>query len=470
VPGASGTQQKAPGTKGNMDLANKKVTVIGLGKSGLAAALLLKEHGAEVRVSDSAKNAELEENTRQLANQSIEFELSSHTEAFINGSDLVVASPGVGISSQPLIWAREKNIPVIGEIELAYSFCPSPVIAISGTNGKSTVTTLIGEIFRKKLGDEKVKVGGNIGVPFSSIIPGLGEDSIAILEISSFQLERVKSFKPKISCLLNVTQDHLDRYTSMDEYFDTKKRIFNNQEEDDFAILNYDMPKIKSLKEEIKPKTLYFSKHRLPKSCDGAYVENGQLIIRKDKKFQWVTSIEELSFEGDHNIQNALAAVLAGFLLEIEPDIMRQALLDFKSLPHRFQTVEVINGVRFIDDSKATNIDSVIKALDCCHNGVVLIAGGRDKGTDYKPLVKAVKQKVKNLILIGEAKEKIAEDLANTKPITFVETIEEAVKLAHDKASKGNIVLLSPICASFDMFSSYKERGEAFRRAVSNLK
>ena len=365
-----------------MDFQGKKVTVVGLGKSGLAAALLLHKIGAEPRITDNAKKQEAEKNAEELSKNNIPFELGTHTEEFIRDSEIIVASPGVPNENFVLVWAKEKNIPVIGEIELAYSQCKAPVIAISGTNGKSTVTTLIGEILNSN--SKNACVSGNIGIPFSSKVLELDENSVVVLEISSFQLERIKTFKPKVSCLLNVTQDHFDRYEGLSDYMDAKKKIFSNQDETDYAILNFDSPKIKALKDSLKAKTFYFSRYRLPKEYDGAYVENGEILIRQNGRFQWVATLEDLKLEGGHNIHNYLASALAAFLYGLKPESMAQALYNFKTLPHRFETVDIINGVRFVDDSKATNVDSVIKALDCCRFPVVLIAGGRDKESDYR--------------------------------------------------------------------------------------
>ncbi len=451
-----------------MELSGKKVLVVGLGKSGKEAALLLKKLGAVPKVTDNSKSEEIEQYASELSGQGIACELGTHSASFMEGAELVVVSPGVPDESQAIKWANEKGIPIISEIELAYNFCKAPIVAISGTNGKSTVTTLTGELIKNA--GKKVFVGGNLGTPFSSGVLGLDAESIAVLEISSFQLERIKSFKPKVAVLLNVTQDHLDRYPVFDEYFEAKKRIFLNQDRDDYAILNFDSPKIKALAKAIKSKPFYFSKHRLSKEFEGAYVENEELIIRHEGKFKWITSVDELGLGGDHNIHNYLASAMASYLVGVDPESMTETISKFTALPHRFEQVDTVKGVRFIDDSKATNVDSVIKALDSCASRVVLIAGGRDKGSDYRPLANSVRRKVKELVLLGEAKEKIAKALEKTKPISFTSSLDEAVKVAYEKASKGDIVLLSPICASFDMFKSYKERGNAFRQAIEGLK
>jgi len=451
-----------------LDLKDKKVTVVGLGKSGMQAALLLHEMGAFPKVSDNRRNPEIEESAEELSKRNIQIELGSHTEEFVSDSELIVTSPGVSSESPALKWAEARSIPIISEIELAYSLCKAPIIAISGTNGKSTVTSLVGEILRES--GKKVSVCGNIGLPFSGEVLSLDENSVVVLEISSFQLETIKSFKPKIACLLNIAQDHFDRYENMEAYFDAKKKIFSNQDETDYAVLNFDSHKIRALKKHIKSNSLYFSKHRLSKEYDGAYVENGQILIRQEKKFKWIADQEDLHLAGDHNLQNYLAAALMTFLFGVKAESIKKSLASFKTLPHRFEQVDIINGVRFIDDSKATNVDSVVKALECCNSPVILIAGGRDKENDYRALSKPVKEKVKDLILLGESKEKIASVIGKTKPFHFVDSLSQAVNLAFQKASRRDIVLLSPICASFDMFKDYKERGEVFRQAVAALK
>ena len=450
-----------------MELRNKKVLVVGLGRSGLAAAVLLKNLGALPRVTDNEKSESTEKNAAELSVLGIPYELGSHADDFLEGSELVVVSPGVPDESPAVKWAQDKKIPIIGEVELAYSVSPAPIIAITGTNGKSTVTMLTGKLLSES--GKKAVVCGNIGNPFSGEVANLEEDSIVVLEISSFQLERIKTFKPRIVSFLNMTQDHFDRYPNIEQYFNAKKRIFMSQNDGDYAILNYDSQKVRALSKDTKAKALYFTSHRLPKEYDGAYIENKQIIIRTNGKFQWVANVEDLGLEGTHNIHNYLASILAAFTFGAEPASMEKTLHNFKTLPHRFETVGVVKGVRFIDDSKATNVDSVARALDCCTAPVMLIAGGRDKASDFRPLKELVKKKVKGLFLLGEAKEKIASTMGKAKQVHFADSMDQAVKAAFKSAAKGDIVLLSPICASFDMFKDYKERGEVFRKAVKEL-
>lgn len=449
-------------------IADKRVMVVGLGISGEAAALFLHQRGAAVKVTENNDNPQVQERLNSLKERKIEYEIGGHTEDFLKETELMVTSPGVEDSSLPIVWAQKKKVPIISEVELGYLFYEGTIVAISGTNGKSTVTSVIGEIFKKAGRD--THLCGNIGLPFVSIIPRTNKESIAVLEISSFQLERIERFKPHIAIMLNITEDHLDRYKSFDDYAAAKKNLFINQDNTDYAILNLDQPRLRNILGPLKSKVLYFSKHKLPKKDEGAYVENNELVIRRENKYTWLASKESLSLSGEHNLENALASGLAAHLLSVDADIIKDALSNFKGLKHRFELVDVINGIKFVDDSKATNVDSVKRALQSSPKGIILIAGGKDKGGDYKVLIKALKEKVKSMLLIGEAKEKIAAELSDTVPISFAPTLEEAVGTAFKSAKRGETVLLSPICSSFDMFKDYKERGDVFRKAVMGLK
>ncbi|MBL7068481.1 MAG: UDP-N-acetylmuramoyl-L-alanine--D-glutamate ligase [Candidatus Omnitrophica bacterium] len=449
-----------------MELKDKRVTVVGLGISGEAAAKFLHEHNAKVRVTDKSDNPQVQQDARALKDMGIECELGEHREAFLEGSELIVVSPGVDNSALPVKWADERGIPVISEIELGYRFCRAPIIAVSGTNGKSTVTSLIGQMFTA--GGRDVYICGNIGVPFTSVVSMAAPEAVVVLEISSFQLERIDTFSPHIAVMLNITQDHLDRYANFDEYANAKLRLFSNQKAADYAIVNYDQAKFKDL--SAKSKLLYFSKRSLPKKFEGVFVENEELLVRRDGRYIWLAAKEELSLSGEHNLENALASGLAALISGVEPNIIKETLCHFKGLSHRFELVDTINGIKFVDDSKATNVDSVKKAVQSSSKGIILIAGGRDKSSDYRILAGPLKEKVKSMLLIGEAREKIKKALSGAVPISFAESLEEAVKTAFGSARNGDTVLLSPMCSSFDMFRDYKERGEVFRNAVNSLK
>jgi len=446
----------------------KPVTVVGLGVSGLSAARLLKGQGVQVKLTDNGASPELAQRKRELEALGIECELGGHTEAFLDGTGILVVSPGVGDDSLPVKWAKERGVSVMGEVELGYRFSKGTIIAISGTNGKSTVTSILGEIFKRS--GKKTFVCGNIGLPLTSIAPDTDQDSVIVLEISSFQLARIDTFRPAVAIMLNITEDHLDRYSDFAGYENAKLRIFANQTDSDHAILNYDQTRFKTIKSSLKAKAFYFSKHRLPKEFEGAYIENEELVVRKGGKYIWIASKDSLSLTGEHNLENALAASLPPFVLGVDPEIIKAVLYNFKTLNHRFEMVDTVGGVKFIDDSKATNIDSARKAIQSSPKWIILIAGGKDKGGDYRVIAKLIKDKVKSIFLIGEAKERIAKAFSGLIPISFSETLEAAVNSAYGSARNGDTVLLSPMCSSFDMFKDYKERGDVFRRAVSDIK
>ncbi|MFH1753125.1 MAG: UDP-N-acetylmuramoyl-L-alanine--D-glutamate ligase [Candidatus Omnitrophota bacterium] len=453
-----------------MDIAQfkgKNVTVVGLASSGLAAARLLKESEAVVKITDNGDSAELAKRASELEGMGVACEIGRHTEAFLEGTELFVVSPGVEDGSLPIKWAQERGIRIISEIELGYIFCKGRIIAISGTNGKSTVTSLIGEIFKKA--GMPVYVCGNIGLPFTEIALKTKEGDVVVLEISSFQLERIDTFRPHIAILLNITEDHLDRYNEFSDYVDAKMRMFANQGEDDHAILNYDQTRLRNIAPTIRSKVLFFSKNRLSTGHDGAYVENEELVVRKDKRYVWLASSDSLSLKGEHNLENSLASGLAALLMGAEPDCISGVLTSFKTLGHRFEFIGTVKGVRFIDDSKATNVDSVYKALQSSPRGIILIAGGKDKGGDYRILTNALREKVKSLVLIGEAREKIAKVFSDVVPVNFASDMNDAVAKAFDKSKSGDTVMLSPMCSSFDMFKDYKERGDLFCKAVEAL-
>lgn len=449
-------------------MMGKRVTVVGCGVSGVAACEFLVKAGATVKLTDNSDTPDIQAGLRKLQDLGIECEIGRHTEGFLAGTELLLVSPGVDNNSLAIRWAEAAKIPIISEIELAYRFCKGKIIAISGTNGKSTVTSLIGEIFKRS--GRRVHVCGNIGVPFISVVPEIEEGDIAVLEISSFQLERIDRFKPHISILLNIAEDHLDRYEEFDDYIKAKFRIFANQDESDYAILNFDQVRLRNKAKRLRPKPYFFSKQRLSKEHNGAYVENEELVVRQGKRYIWIANKESLSLAGDHNLENSLAAGLTGLIMGVEPDIINDTLSNFKSLKHRFELVDTIKSVRFIDDSKATNIDSAARAIQSLPKGIVLIAGGRDKGGDYKVITKLVKEKVKSMVLIGESKDRIAGAFSKVVPVDFAPDLKGAVETAFQKAKARDTVLLSPMCSSFDMFKDYTERGEVFRQAVAGLK
>ena len=425
-----------------MNLKDKKVTVIGLGNSGFNAAMLAAENGAKVWATDAGSAPALQEAKKKLEEKGVKVEIGAHTEEYIKGSDLVVVSPGVEEASPALKWARGDKIPVGGEMEFGYRFCKGRIIAITGTNGKSTVTTLIGQILKD--GGLDAVVCGNIGNSLSGEISRIKKDTWVVLEVSSFQLETIVDFKPHIAVILNITDDHMDRYTKFSDYFNWKLKVFKNQDKDDHLVLNYDAENLRGLEKIATSRVSFYKKSP--------------------------SDIFDTRLKGIHNTENILAAILAASLAGVKMPSMLCTIKDFKGLAHRFETVAVIDGVEYIDDSKGTTVDSTARAIDSCKSPVILIAGGKDKHSDYKTIKSKVKEKVRDLILIGEAGDAIARALKGDCAVHSAKDMDEAVRLARRLAKKGDSVLLSPMCSSFDMYRSYKHRGEVFRKAVDGIK
>ena len=448
-----------------MDIKNKRVTVIGLGNSGVNAGLLAVRNGASVKATDSNDTAATREAKRRLESQGIAVEIGKHTESFIKGSDLVVVSPGVEETSPAMQWAYKSRITVIGEMELGYRFCPGRIIAITGTNGKSTVTSLVAQILKD--GGKDTVVCGNIGNSLCGEISRIKTDTWVSLEVSSFQLEKIESFKPHIAIVLNIRDDHMDRYTKFSDYFNEKLKIFRNQVAGDFLILNKDAKELEGIADKAASKVLFYS--RLVET-NGAYAEKGRILYAGAVRAEEVCSVNDMKLKGLHNVENVLASVLASRLAGVDADSIKNTVSNFIGLAHRFETVDTIDGVEYIDDSKATTVDSTYRALESCRKPVILIAGGKDKHSDYGVIKDIVKEKVRRLILIGEARGAIKQALKDSVEITEAKDMYEAVSAARSFADKDSLVLLSPMCSSFDMFSSYKERGEVFRQAVARLK
>ncbi len=444
-----------------MELKGKRVLVIGMGRAGVAAAKLLEARGARVTITDKKGREELKEAFRELEGRRIRIETGGHPLELLEDTELVVASPGIAPDTPLLEKAKEKRISIIGELELASSFLKVPIIAITGTNGKTTTATLIGEILKEE--GKRVAVAGNIGHPLSSCI---GEDyELMVSEVSSFQLERIKTFHPFISIMLNIAPDHLDRYRDLDEYIGAKKRIFLNQRKGDFAVLNWDDPHCRTL--SVEAERIFFSQEKIE---EGVYLKEERIMANLSGGLQEVIHREEIGIKGPHNLENALAAIATSLILRVKVASIKRVLKEFKGIPHRMEFVRKVRGVRFVNDSKATNVSAVMKSLASFPEPIILIAGGRDKGLDYSPLRPLVEKRVKALILLGEAKEKIAQAFSPNKRIKMAENMKEAVNIAFKLAEEGETVLLSPACSSYDMFKDFQERGEAFKEAVRRLK
>jgi len=432
-----------------------RVAVIGAGKSGVASARLLKKLGAEVLLSEAKWiSPDLREELKMLG---VRFEEGGHSDRILN-SDLIVPCPGVPLTNPWITRARAIGIPVMGELELGYRFLSSPMVAVTGTNGKSTVVSWIAHIMRRA----GAIACGNIGNPLTSLS---GAKDPLVVEVSSFQLETVIDFRPRVALILNLDQDHFDRHGTFEAYRRAKSRIFENQKEGDHLILNYDDPHLRSLEKDARPQVHYFSIERAVK---GAYVEGNKIVLEEDEKLE-LLSTESLALFGFHNLQNALASALASYLMGTPLEEIREGLRSFRGLPHRLEYVGEIEGVKFINDSKGTNPHAVLWALKSIDEPVILIIGGEDKGLDFTPLREIVEKRVKKLILIGESRNKLKAVFEGTVELSEAGNLEDAVELAFHEAERGDVVLLSPGCSSFDMFKNYRERGERFKDAVRRL-
>jgi UDP-N-acetylmuramoylalanine--D-glutamate ligase len=448
-----------------VNVLNKRVLVVGLGKSGVASALFLKSKGARVTVSDTKPQDQLKDEIPALLDQGIVVETGGHGERTFGGQDLIVVSPGVPTDAPSLVQARALGAHVIGEIELAAQFFPGRIVAITGSNGKTTTTTLAGEIVAA--GGHRTAVGGNIGTPAISLVNGATADTIAVLEVSSFQLETVQTFHPRIAVVLNVTPDHLDRHRTFTAYTDAKARVFENQQPEDFAVLNADDLTCVELAPRTRAQVFWFSRTREVRQ--GAFVHDGRIFFRDHSDQKEIMLVSEIPLKGGHNVENVLAAVCIGALLRCDPDRIRKAVRDFKAVEHRLEHVATIRGVDYYNDSKATNVDATIKALESFPANIHLILGGKDKGSDYAVLTDLLRQRVKRVYTIGAAAAKIESQIKGSAEIDHAETLEIAIKHAAGAAKPGDIVLLAPACASFDQFRNYEHRGKVFKNIVNAL-
>src|SRR5256885_8054278 len=460
-----GFQSTINNQKSTMDLTNKRVLVVGLGKSGVASALFLKAKGAHVTVSDAKSEDQLGESIPVLLDNGITVETGGHGDRTFRGQDLIVVSPGVPVDAPPLVQARSLGETVIGEVELAAEFLPGPIIAITGSNGKTTTTTLVGEILGKA--GFKTLVGGNIGKPAISLVEQATSESVTVLEVSSFQLETIRKFRPKVAVVLNVTPDHLDRHRTFEAYAAAKARIVENQREHDFAVLNADDATCVAMSENTRAQVFWFNrKHEVQQ---GAFVRQGIVYLRRDGTEHEIMPVSEIPLKGAHNVENVLAAICAAELMGCSPDVIRNAVGEFKAVEHRLQYVASIRGVEYYNDSKATNVDATIKALESFAGNIHLILGGKDKGSDYTVLNALLRERVKCVYTIGTAAERIGKHIAGAAKIVSSGTMEAAVSQASANAQSGDIVLLAPACASFDQFQNYEHRGRVFKELVLAL-
>lgn len=454
-----------------MTYTDKQITVFGLHRSGVAVAKLLSDLGAKVLVTDPKSSDELQADVDALKDRDIGFVLGGHDQRCIEKSDLIVLSPGVPLDIPILQEARAAGIPITGELEVAANLCAAPMVAITGTKGKSTTTILTAELL--KYGNfRRVCTAGNIGVPLSSEVQGLTTEDLVVIEASSFQLETTERFRPAVSVVLNLSRDHLDRHGTMEAYRTAKVRICANQRSTDWIVLNSLDQHVLTFADATEAKAIYFDDTTTVGK--GTYVKDGKILTRWDGKSHWICDVSDSPLPGRHNLQNVLAAITVGQIFDISPDIIRSAISAFSPaehppLEHAFEPVKTINGVRFINDSKATNVAAVKAALESLSDPILLIMGGYDKGNEYEPLVECVRSKVKVLILLGSHTGIIRNALAAHVVTRDAATVSDAVALAYSHAAPGDVVLLSPANASFDMFTDYKARGQAFREAVNHL-
>ena len=447
-----------------MDFKSKKVLVSGIGRSGIAAARLLKSKGAFVTIQDIKDEAKLGKIVLELTNDGFELYLGRNPIDILKNFDILVISPGIPIDSPFIERAKQLNIPVWGEIELAYTFTPCPITAITGTNGKTTTTALVGEIMLRKCKDTAVV--GNIGVAYCEKVGALTPQSYVVAEISSFQLESIHEFHPKIAAVLNISEDHLNRHKTMEVYIGMKERIFGNQDEGDFLVLNYDDAVTRDMAARSRAKVIFFS--RREQLEEGVFLDGEQIRAKLFGKDINVLNIHEMKIIGGHNIENALAATAMCLAAGVDAKDIAAGLREFKAVEHRLEYVADRNGVAYYNDSKATNVDSAIKSLEAISRPIVLIAGGSDKGSDYSEWVRLFRGRVKHLVVMGEVADKMCEicKTYDFEAFTKVNSLREAVAIAAEKAQKGDVVLLSPACASFDMFDDFEQRGRLFKEVV----
>jgi UDP-N-acetylmuramoylalanine--D-glutamate ligase len=450
-----------------MDLKNKRVLVVGLGRSGLSAAMFLREQGARVTVSDTRSAVALAKEIPALLEAGIMVESGGHGLLTFRRQDLIVVSPGVPMETPEVKQVVAFGLPVIGELELASRYLQGRVVAITGSNGKTTTTTLVGKIFADA--GVPTLVGGNIGLPVIDLVAKSGPETLSVLEVSSFQLETVEEFHPWIAVVLNITPDHLDRHGSFESYAAAKARITERQTAADFLVLNAEDKAAQMVALKTKAQIFWFSGRRPIKQGAFVHGESILFVAREGAKAEPVMPISDIHLKGSHNVENVLAAVCAARLAKIPAESIRASVAGFAAVEHRLELVKVVNGVEFYNDSKATNVDAAMKAVASFPGGILLILGGKDKDSDYTLMSGMLKERVKIVYTIGSAAEKIERELRGVVKIVSAETLQAAVAKAAKAATAGDVVLLSPACSSFDQFENYEQRGRVFRQLVNEL-
>ena len=451
-----------------MEVKGRKVLVFGAGISGIGAAGLLEANGADVILYDGNEKLDPASLKEQLGEKSGAAVLTGKLpQETITSLDMAVLSPGVPTDLPVVLAMKEAGVQVIGEIELAYQFGKGDVLAITGTNGKTTTTSLLGQIMKQAR--EEVYVVGNIGNPYTAVAGQMTEQAVTVAEISSFQLETIREFRPKVSAILNITPDHLNRHHTMEAYIEAKENIAVNQTEDDFCILNYEDRLLREFGENLRAKVLYFSSQR--KLEEGIFLEDGEIVLCLNGQKETICHVDELQILGTHNHENVMAAAAMAYVYGVPAQTIRKSVLSFGGVEHRIEYVAEKNGVAYYNDSKGTNPDAAIKGIRAMKRPTVLIGGGYDKDSEYTEWIESFDGKVKKLILLGQTREKIARDAEKCgfTDYVFADSFEEAVHMAVKEAVSGDAVLLSPACASWDMFPSYEVRGDKFKEIVNSL-
>ena len=446
-----------------MDIRNKKISIIGAVRSGIGAAKLAKKLGAIPFVSDSGSEEKLRSSVELLKNAKIDFEIGFHSDKIFN-CDFMIVSPGVPSNADVIKKANQKGIRIISEVEFSSWFCKASIIAITGTNGKTTTTSLCGYLFNEC--GAKSFTAGNIGLAFSEIVLDAEKDEYVSLEVSSFQLDLIDTFKPKVAMILNIAPDHLNRYeNSVEKYAKSKLRIFENQDGTDFLILNKDSELLNQYFKNAKSQLFYFSTTK--KVSNGCYLDNQKVVFVRNDKVEFSCSVSDIFIQGEHNIQNAMAVIIAAKIFDFENEKIINALKSFQGVEHRLELVREIEGIKFVNDSKATNVDSVVVALKSFNDPILLILGGQDKGNDYTMIEQLVIDKVKKIYAIGSSADKVFNFFHKKVKTEIKKDLDDVINTALSEGRSGDVVLLSPACASFDMFDNYEHRGKVFKEIVN---
>jgi UDP-N-acetylmuramoylalanine--D-glutamate ligase len=447
-----------------IDLEGKRVLVVGLARTGVATALFAASRGAIVTATDEKPESKLVDTAAKVRAAGVKLELGGHAPGVFSDKDLIVLSPGVPANLSGLTRARGAGIPVWSEAELAWRFLRGKLVAITGSNGKTTTTALVAHIL--KTAEIPTLVGGNIGTPLLSLVESSTDSTVTVAELSSFQLETIEAFRPEIGVLLNLTPDHLDRHASFEEYAAAKMRMFKNQLDRDAAVLNADDPEV-TKRMPSAPHIVWFSRQK--RVSEGAFLRDDQIVFRHDGSEFMVGRRDEIPLRGEHNVENVLAACAAAYLAGASPAAIASGVKTFRGVEHRLEFAGDVAGVEFFNDSKATNVDAALKAIEAFPGRLIVILGGKDKGSPYTPLAGPLHERARAAILIGAAAEKIGADLGDAVPCVYAGTLELAVQLAMERAQPGDVVLLAPACSSFDQFEDYEHRGRTFKQLVAEL-